>query len=69
MLNLMKMLRGVLVLRRIAAAYVAADQAKAQVHPLIAHFHALFANVLVGGLKFDLIQVRALSLHRFSQGP
>jgi hypothetical protein len=57
MLNLMEMLGGVLVLRRIAASHVPASQAKPQVDPFVAHFHAFFANMLVCGFKLDLIQV------------
>jgi hypothetical protein len=34
--------------------------------PLIPRFNAIFANVLVRGLKLHLIQMRASSLHRFS---
>jgi hypothetical protein len=53
----MKMLRGMLILRRIAAAHVPASQAKPQVNPFITHFHAFFANMLVCGFKLDLIYV------------
>ena len=57
MFNLMEMLRGVLVLRRIAASHLPASQAEPQVNPFITHFHAFFADMLVGGFKLDLIQV------------
>jgi len=57
MVNFMKMLRGMLILRRIAAAHVPASQAKPQVNPFITHFHAFFANMLVCGFKLDLIYV------------
>jgi len=57
MLNLMEMLGGVPVLRGIAASHVPASQAKPQVDPFVAHFHAFFANMLVSGFKLDLVQV------------
>src|SRR6185312_897830 len=42
-LRTVKMLRGVLVLRRIAAAHMAARHTQAQMHPGIAHLQALLA--------------------------
>jgi hypothetical protein len=42
------MLRGVLVLRGIATADVAADKAQAQMHPPVAKLDAFFANELPG---------------------
>jgi hypothetical protein len=48
MLRLMEVLGGVLVLRRVAAADVAALQAQAQVNPAITHLHALGADMGVG---------------------
>ena len=41
----MKVLRGMLVLRRIAAANVAAGAAEPQMDPGVSHFEALFAAV------------------------
>lgn len=58
-----KMFRGVFVLRRIAAAYVAASQAQAQMDPTVAHLEAFFAAF---GLRFDfanLIEVRTAIGH------
>lgn len=54
--------RGVLVLRRVAAADVAALEAEAEVDPAVAHLQALFAAirrigfalVLVGGDRFEM---------------
>src|SRR5215831_3790488 len=57
----------VAILRRIAAAHVAADQAEAKVDPAIAHAKALFAAVGVGLYVVNLIQVRA-SRHNYSLG-
>jgi hypothetical protein len=51
----MKMLGRVFVLRRIAAAHVAALQAHPQVHPRIAQLDAFLANMFRGLGKFDLI--------------
>src|SRR6266404_2214245 len=56
----MKMFRGVFVLRRVAAAHVAADQAQAQVHPAVACFQALLASLCIRLNVPDLIQMRAL---------
>src|SRR5690348_14455239 len=44
----MEVFCGVAILRRVAASDVAAFEAEAQVHPLIAGLQALFAAVLVG---------------------
>ena len=46
-----------LVLRRIAAADISANHAQTQVHPGIAHLYAFFANMRVGALDFDLIEM------------
>ena len=67
MLYLVKMFGRVLVLRRITASYVPAGQAEPQVDPSITHFHALFADVFVGSFELDLIQMRALIFHTFSE--
>jgi hypothetical protein len=48
MLSLMKMFGGVLVLGRIAAADVTADEALSQVDPRIAHLQALLAAFAAG---------------------
>src|SRR5271167_1673995 len=40
-----KVFGGVLVLRRIAAAHVAADFAETQVHPTVGHFETFFASM------------------------
>lgn len=54
-----KMLRRVLIFRRVAAAHVSAFQAKPQMHPRVAHLHALFANVLIGIRQLDLTEMFA----------
>ncbi len=56
-MDFVKVLRGVLVLRRIAAPHMAASQTETQVNPGISSLNAIFANVLVGILEFDLIQM------------
>jgi hypothetical protein len=48
-----KMLGGVLVLRRVAATYMTTFQAQAKVNPAITHLHALGANVSIGIGHFD----------------
>jgi hypothetical protein len=66
-----KMLRGMFVLRRIAAAHVAAGYAQPQVDPGVTKFYALFADADIGVGDFDLIQVFAFLCHglpRFLRG-
>jgi hypothetical protein len=53
------MFSGVFVLRRIAAAHVPAHHAHAQVNPAVTEFYALCADVNIGGLELDLIQMFA----------
>jgi hypothetical protein len=60
-----KMLGGVLVLRGVAAAYMAASLAKPQVHPGVAHFDALLAGVNLGFEVANLVGVRASVGHGF----
>jgi hypothetical protein len=57
MFCLSEVLGGVLVLRGIAAADVAADLAKAQMNPRIAHLQALLAPIALRGWAFYLVQV------------
>jgi len=45
MMALLKMARGVMVRRRVAAAYVAAGHAQPQVHPLSADAQAILTTV------------------------
>jgi hypothetical protein len=59
MLGVVKMLGGVLVLRRIAAPDVAANEAQAQMHPGVAHLQALLATVGVRLHVFDLVEMCA----------
>jgi hypothetical protein len=54
-----KVFRGVFVRRRVAAAYVAAGHAEAQVHPLGADAQAIFTSVGAGRDFFDLIEMSA----------
>ena len=51
------MLRRMFVLRRVAAADMAADHAQAQVHPDIAHLEAFFASPRVRFDTLDLIDM------------
>ena len=60
MLGVMKVLGRVLVLRRVAAADVAAFETKAQMNPCVARLHAIFADVLVGLRHVDFIRMFAL---------
>lgn len=48
MLARVKMLGGVFVFRRIAAAYMPAREAKPQMHPRVAHLQAFFAAFAAG---------------------
>jgi len=63
MLGSVKVLRGMLVLRGIAAAYMAAFHTEAQVHPRIAALEALFASVLVRSAHADLPKVGTDVIH------
>jgi hypothetical protein len=67
-LCLVKMFGGVLVLGRVAAAHMSADEAQAQMHPGVAHFDALFAHVRIRLFDLDLVQVSAFRQHRFLRG-
>jgi hypothetical protein len=69
MVHFVKVFSRVLVLGRIAAPHMSARQTQAQMHPGIAHLYAFFANMYVGVLNFNLIQMRALILHGFSRRP
>ncbi len=58
-----KMLGGVLVLRRVATADVSADEAHPEMHPPVSCFEALFA---AAGARFDilnLIEMGAIGSH------
>jgi hypothetical protein len=57
MLNVMEVLRGVLVLGRVAAAHVSALKTQTQVDPRVAHFYAFFAYVRVSFRELDLIEM------------
>ncbi len=61
MLLAMEVFRGVLVLRRIATAHVPAFHAQAQVHPAVALFQALFADMRIRARDFNLIEMRTVS--------
>lgn len=50
---------GVTIFRRIAAAYVAAGQAQAKVHPRVAHQETLLAAFAAGRDFLDFLNVRA----------
>jgi hypothetical protein len=57
----MEVFRGVLVLRVIAAADMAAGKAKPQVHPVVTHGQALLATVRRPRLDVvDLVKMRVL---------
>ena len=65
MLAAMEMLGRVLVFRRIATSNVPAFQAKAQMDPGIAGLDAVFADIRIGGLEFDLLHVTTALGHGF----
>jgi hypothetical protein len=65
MLRLVKVLGRVLVLGRVAAGRVSADEAHAQVNPAVARLHAIFANVFACFSDLDLVQVSAFLRHQF----
>jgi hypothetical protein len=67
MLHFVKMLGRVPVLGRIAAPYMPARQTQSQMNPGIACFDAFFADMLVGALNLNLIEMRALILHGSSK--
>jgi hypothetical protein len=58
-----EVLRGMSVLRLVAAADVAAAQAEPKVNPVISELQALLASLTVGRDVSDLVQVRALDGH------
>ena len=57
-----KVLGGVLARRVVATADVAAGEAEAEVHPCVAQFHAVFANVLIGCCELNFVCVLAFHL-------
>jgi hypothetical protein len=59
MSGLVEVFGGVLVLGRIAATDMAADQAQAQVDPGISHLEAFLATFAAGRDFVDLLYVRA----------
>ena len=67
MLQFVEMLGRVLVLRRVAAPHVPARQTQAQVDPCITCLNAFLANMLVGILNFDLVEMGALIRHGSSK--
>jgi hypothetical protein len=58
-----KMLGGMFVFGGVAAAYVTAGQAQAQVDPLVSHLQAFFAALGFGLYVADLIGMRANICH------
>jgi hypothetical protein len=63
MLCFVEVLGGVLVLGRIAAADMPADEAQAKMDPGISHLHAFLTDMSRGVAKLDLIEVGAFFLH------
>ena len=55
MAGVMKVFRGVLVLRVIAAAYVAAFEAESEMYPGVASLNAFFTNMDARVGNLDLI--------------
>jgi hypothetical protein len=63
MAGVLKVFGGVFVLRRIAAAYVSAGHAHAQVNPGVTKLDALFADMCARARDLNLIQVLAFLCH------
>ncbi len=63
MARCMVMFAGMLVLGRVAAADMPADQADAQVNPGIAHFQTILTAVGAGRHVPNLIDMRTLVCH------
>jgi hypothetical protein len=57
MLHFPKVFGGVLVLGRITTTHMPARQTQPQMNPRIAHLDAFFANMFVGVLNFNLIEM------------
>jgi hypothetical protein len=60
-----KVFGGVLILGRVAAADIAADQAHTQMDPGIAELNAVLTNMFSRFSNFDLIKVSTFFWHRF----
>jgi hypothetical protein len=63
MLGVMEMLGGVLILRRVTAANMAAFETQPQMNPGVPCLHAILTNVLVGLRHVDF--TRMFALHNF----
>src|SRR5579864_6391966 len=66
MLRLMKMFGGVLILRRVAAAYVTALETQAQMHPGVMHLKTFLAAFAAGSNFLDLFLMTARFRHDFA---
>jgi hypothetical protein len=58
MLGLMKMFRGVLVLRRVAAAYVPALETQPEMHPGVVHLETFLASFAARWEVLDFFLMR-----------
>jgi hypothetical protein len=63
MFAFVEVLRGVFILGRVAATDIPALKTKPKMHPPVARFNALFADVLVGFRDFDLVEMRTFTAH------
>ena len=66
-MNLVEMLGRMLVLGRVAAPHVPTRQTQPQMNPCITCLNAFFANMLVGVLKLNLVEMGALIFHSSSK--
>ena len=66
MVRLVEVLGGMFIFGRITAADVAAFHAQAQVNPGIADLDAIFADMFIGVLNFDLFDMIASLFHNLS---
>jgi hypothetical protein len=65
MRGFVEMLRGVLVLGRIATAHVSANQAQAQVDPRVAGLNTFLTDMRGGTSEFELVEMGTFLRHRF----
>jgi hypothetical protein len=67
-LRFVEMFGGMLVLGRIAAAYVPTNETQAQVNPRIAGLNTLLTHMFIGFSYLDLVKMCTFFRHWFLQG-
>jgi hypothetical protein len=63
MMSTVKVLGGMLVLRRVAASHMSARQAQAQMYPPVPQLNAFLAYVVLSISDFDLVEMGASIFH------